>query len=128
MSDFSDYSEDKILNVLFRAASHTGAAAVYMALFTANPTDAGGGTECTYASYARQSITFGAPSAGAIANTNTLTYAAVAGGAITVTGVAIFDASTGGNMLGWKALGASIAYNNTDIPQFAVGGITFTAA
>lgn len=128
MTDFSDYSEDKILNVLFRGASHTGAGTLYLALFTAAPTDAGGGTECSYSGYARQTIAFGAPSGGAIANTGTSTFPAAAGSTQTVVAFAVFDASTSGNMLIWKTLSSSIAYAVGDIPIFQPGGVTFTVS
>lgn len=128
MTDFSDYSEDKILNVLFRGQSHTGAATVYAALFTASPTDAGGGTECAYSGYTRESIAFGAPSGGAIANSGTVTFDAVAGSSQTVVAIAIFDASSGGNMLAWKTLSSSITYNVGDIPIISASGVTITAA
>ena len=128
MSDFSDYTEDKVLNVLFRGQSHTGAATVYAALFTAAPTDAGGGTECAYAGYARVAITFGAPSGGVIANSGTVTFTAAAGSSQTVVAIAIFDASTSGNQLAQKTLSSSITYNIGDIPIISVSGVTITAA
>lgn len=128
MSDFSDYTEDKVLNVLFRGQSHTGAATVYAALFTAAPTDAGGGTECAYSGYARVAITFGAPSGGVIANSGTVTFTAVAGSSQTVVAIAIFDASTSGNQLAQKTLSSSITYNIGDIPIISVSGVTITAA
>ncbi|MBP9118584.1 MAG: hypothetical protein KBF58_10945 [Methyloversatilis sp.] len=128
MSDFSDYTEDKVLNVLFRGQSHTGAATVYAALFTAAPTDAGGGTECAYSGYARVAITFGAPSGGVIANSGTVTFTAAAGSSQTVVAIAIFDASTSGNQLAQKTLSSSITYNIGDIPIISVSGVTITAA
>ncbi len=128
MSDFSDYSEEKIINVLLRGQAHTGAATVYAALYTAAPTDAGGGTECAYSGYARVAITFGAPSGGASANTNTVTFVAVAGSTQTVVAIGIFDASTAGNLLIWDTLASSVVYNVSDIPIFAVSGVTLTVA
>lgn len=128
MSDFSDYSEDKILNVLFRNQSHTGAATIYAALFTAAPTDAGGGTECSYSGYTREAITFSAPSGGAIANSGTVTFDAAAGSSQTVVAIGIFDASTSGNLLAWKTLSSSITYNVGDIPIISASGVTITVA
>jgi hypothetical protein len=128
MSDLSDYTEDKLLNVVFRGQSLTGAGTIYLALFTAAPTDAGGGTECSYSGYARQSIAFSAPSGGAIANSGTVTFPAAAGSTQTVVAIGIFDASTSGNLLAWKTLASSIAYAVGDIPIVSAGGITITAA
>ena len=128
MSDFSDYSEDKIANVLFRGQSHTGAATVYAAFFTAAPTDAGGGTECAYSGYARQAITFSAPSGGAIANSGTVTFPVVAGSTQTLVAIAIFDALTSGNQLAQKTLASSITCNVGDFPIISPSGVTFTTA
>lgn len=126
MTDLSDYTETSALNILLRAASLTGAATVYMALFTVNPSDSGGGTEAAFVSYARQAITFGAPASQTITNTNTLTYAAVTVSPVTITAIGIFDASTSGNLLAWKALSPTLAYAINDIPLFDVGAITVT--
>lgn len=128
MTDFSDYSEEKIINVLLRGQSHTGAATVYAALFTAAPTDAGGGTECAYSGYARQAIAFSAPSGGATANSGTVTFPAAAGSSQTVVAIGIFDAPSGGNLLIWDTLSSSVTYNVSDIPIFAASGVTFTVA
>lgn len=124
MTDLSDYTETSALNILLRATSLTGAATVYMALYTANPTDAGAGTEAAFASYARQAVTFSAPSAQTVTNSNTLTYAAVTVGAVTITAIGILDAASAGNLLAWKALSPTLAYAINDVPLFDVGAIT----
>jgi len=127
-TDFSDFLENKANEVLARAASYTGAGAVYMALFTIAPTDAGGGTEAAYSGYARQAVSFSAPASQSIANSNALTYAAVTGAPVTVVALGIFDASTVGNLLAWVALTPTLAYAINDVPIFDVGGITVTLA
>lgn len=124
MTDLSDYTETSALNILLRAASLTGAANVYMALFTANPSDSGGGTEAAFVSYARQACAFSAPSSQTITNSGTLTYAAVTVSPVTITAIGIYDASSGGNLLAWKALSPTLAYAINDIPLFDVGAIT----
>lgn len=125
MTDLSDYSEDAFINTPLRATALTGGATVYLALMTANPTDAGGGTEAAFASYVRKSITFSAPSTQTITNSNSQTFAAVTVSPVTITALAIYDASTSGNLLGWKALSPTLAYAINDVPEFAAGGITF---
>ena len=62
MAEFSDDLEDKIINHFFRNSSQTSPTNVYMALYTAAPSDAGGGTEVVGNGYARLAIPFGAPS------------------------------------------------------------------
>lgn len=99
MSAISDYLEARIINFWLRGTSYTPPAAVYLALFTTPTTDAGGGTEVTGGSYARQAVTFSAPGAsdGLTTNTGVLTYPGMP--ACTVLAGGVFDALTGGNML-----------------------------
>lgn len=63
-----------------------------LALMTANGSSTAAGTEVTGGSYARQTITFGAASAGVATSTNAQTFASMP--AATVVGVEIWD-STG---------------------------------
>ena len=45
MSAMSDYLENALINHIFRNTDFTRPANIYVALFTAAPNDAGGGTE-----------------------------------------------------------------------------------
>lgn len=125
MSSFSDYLENAALNHVFRNTSLTSPAAVYLALYTVAPTDAGGGTQVTGAGYARQAITFGAPSGGAISNTSAVSFTASGGNYGTVVAVGIFDASTGGNLLAWDGI-TSATINDGDTLNFPIGDIDIT--
>jgi hypothetical protein len=125
MSSFSDYLENAVLNHVFRNTALTAPAAVYLALYTAAPTDAGGGTQVSGAGYARQAITFGAPSGGAIANTGAVAFTATGGNYGTVVAVGIFDASTAGNLLAWDDI-TSAVINDGDTLNFPVGDIDIT--
>jgi hypothetical protein len=130
MAGLSDYLENGLLNV-FRGTAFPLAAtgSVYVALHTADPTDAGTGTEVSGTAYARQGITkasgsWAAPTGNpaAITNAAAVTFpAAGAGGWGTVTHVAIWDASTAGNLLFSGALTASKAVAQDDVVQFAIG-------
>lgn len=125
MSSFSDYLENAALNHVFRNTALTSPSAVYLALFTVAPTDAGGGTEVSGGGYARQAITFGAPSGGAIANTGAVAFTASGAAFGSVVAVGIFDASTGGNMLAWDAI-TSATIGDGDTLNFAIGDIDIT--
>lgn len=125
MSSFSDYLENAVLNHVFRNTAFASPAAVYLGLFTAAPTDAGGGTEVSGGGYARQAITFGAPSGGAISNTGAVSFTATGANFGTVVAVGIFDASTGGNMLAWDAITSGVV-NDGDTMQFPIGDIDVT--
>lgn len=121
MSSFSDFLENELLDHAFRNAAYTPAATVYAAAFTANPTDAGGGTEVSGGSYARTAITFSAASAGAITNSGAVTFPTATASWGTITAIAVFDAATAGNMLAWDALGTSVTINSGDTLQVNTG-------
>ncbi len=109
--------------------------AVYVGLFTAAPTDAGGGTEATGGSYARVQVTQADASWAAPAGTPTLTSNSAAvtfptstatwGG--TMTHFGIFDAATTGNLIGWNSLTTPQAVGAAGItPSFAIGALTWS--
>jgi len=125
MSSFSDYLEDKVLDHVFRNTALTSPSAVYLALYTVAPTDAGGGTEVSGSGYARQEITFGASSGGAMANTAAVEFTASGGNFGSVVAVGVFDASTAGNLLAWDEI-TSATVNDGDTLRFAIGDIDLT--
>jgi predicted metal-binding membrane protein len=125
MSSFSDYLENALLNHVFRNTALTAPTTVYLALYTAAPTDAGGGTQVSGGGYARQAITFGAPSGGAIANTSAVSFTATGAAYGTVVAVGIFDASTAGNLLAWDDI-TSAVINDGDTINFPIGDIDVT--
>ena len=55
---FSDYLETKVLDHVFAGTAYTAPSTLYVALFTAAPSDSGGGTEVSGGGYARQTIAF----------------------------------------------------------------------
>lgn len=126
MSQLSDYLETALLNEILRNTGYTPPATVYLALFTNATTDAGGGTEVVGGSYARQAITFAAPSGGTAANSGAVSFTSMP--AATVTHAAIMDASTSGNFLFHGALTASKTVGAGDTLTFAIGDITATLA
>ena len=54
----SDYLENALLNHVFRGVAYTAPTAIYLALYTSDPTDANTGTEVSSGGYARQQVTF----------------------------------------------------------------------
>lgn len=128
MSEMTNYLEDALVNHVFRNTALTSPTTVYVALFTAAPGEAGGGTEVSDGSYARQAITFAAPSNGTISNTGTITFPTATGSWGTVTDFAILDAASGGNMLMYSPLDASKTVGNGDTATFAGSALTVTFA
>jgi hypothetical protein len=101
---------------------------VYLALYTTDPTDADTGTECTGTSYARQSITFGAPSNGVSTNTAAIEFPQAGGAWGTITHIGIRDALTVGNLLYHTPLDASKTIATGDVFRVAVGSLSVTLA
>lgn len=130
----SDYLENLWIDHLFRSATWAKPTALWVGLFTAAPSDAGGGTEVSGGSYARVNLppldaNWAAPSAGngVTSNLAAITFAAPTGAWGTVTHFGIFDASTGGNLLIWDALTSSVAVTSGGpAATFAVGALQIT--
>lgn len=128
MSAMTNYLENEILDHILGTGSWTMPSTVYLALFTAAPGEAGGGTEVSGSGYARQATAFGAASGGVASNSAIEAFTAAGGNWGTITHWALFDASTSGNMLVYGALTASRVVNDGDTISFAIGAVQITAA
>ena len=130
--NLSDYTKNELRKHVFRTGSFTKPAALYLGLFTAAPTDAGGGTEVVGGSYARVQV---GPSdaawsahatAGRTQNSASVTFPVPSAAWGTVTHAAWFDAATGGNMIAWQQLVTSRVVNNGDpAPSFNAAALDF---
>ncbi|NDB59175.1 hypothetical protein EB001_12085 [bacterium] len=130
MAALSDYAEKLLLDWAMTTGSATRPTAWYVALYTAAPSDSGGGTEVTGSGYARQSVTFDAASSpgGTTSNNNTVSFTASGGNYGTVTHIGIHTASTGGQLLWHGAMTASKTVNDGDTLEFSIGNIDLTLA
>jgi hypothetical protein len=144
VANMTDYLENKLVDHLFRTTTFTRPSPIFIALYTAAPSDAGGGTEVTGGSYARVSVTpadanwnatqggtSGASSGtgGLTDNAADITFPTPSANWGTITHFAILDAASGGNMLIWGALSASKTVNNGDpAPKFLAGALDITFA
>ena len=128
MAEISNYLENALINATLRNTSYTSPAAVYISLHTADPTDAGSGTEVSGGSYIRQSATFGAPSNGVSTTTADVTFPQATGNWGTIGWIGIWDAQTTGNLMYHTALDASKAIDTGDIFKIASGSLTVTLA
>lgn len=99
MSQMSDYLENALINHVLRATALTSPVAVYVALYTSNPTDTDTGTEVTGGAYARQTVTFGVPSNGVATNSAQVTFPVATASWGLVTHIGIRDAATLGNLI-----------------------------
>lgn len=128
----TNYERNRNLDVRYGgSAAYVKPATVYIALFTAAPTVAGGGTEVAGGSYARVAVTNDATNwpnavAGAKSNAVALTFAQATGAWGTVTHVGIFDALVAGNLQDFASLTAAKTVQNGDVVQFGVGSLAFS--
>ncbi len=130
MAALSDYAEKLLLDWMMTSGSATRPTAWYVALYTAAPSDSGGGTEVSSSGYASQAVTFAAATSpgGTTSNTGDITFTAAGGDWGTITHIGIHDASSGGNLLWHGAMTASKTVADGDTLQFSTGNIDLTIA
>jgi hypothetical protein len=130
MAAFSNYLEDQITGWLNGTAFASAPTNTYVQLYSGNPTDAGtGGT----AKFGRIAVSAGGwtrstGGAGTLTNTAQILITSSAGTSETVDYVAVWDASTGGNLLFYGALAASLSVNAGDEVRFNASGLQLTVA
>jgi hypothetical protein len=130
MSSFTDHTENLVLTWLLTNGTATRPTAWYVGLFTAAPSDTGGGTEVTgngYARVATGTITVSGTTPTNATNAAAIEFAAASGGNWGAIGwAAIFDADTGGNMIAWAALSTSRTINDGDVLRIPAGDLDVT--
>ena len=141
MANMTDYLENKIDDWLFRGQPFTPPATKYIGLFTAAPTDAGGGTEVSGGGYARVAIadsladwagtqaagstTASTGTGGTVSNNVPITFPAPTAAWGSIVAFGIFDALTGGNLLFYADLTTPKTVNSGDAaPSFGNGALT----
>jgi len=128
MTALSNYLENALINATLRGQAYTAPSTVYLALFTSDPTDSGTGTEVTGGAYARQAITFGAPSNGSSSNSADVLYPTATAAWGTITHFGIYDAATAGNLLYQFPITTAKTIASTDQLKVSAGDITVTLA
>ena len=111
----SDFLEDALLDHIIATYTTTK-----VHLFTAAPTDAGGGTEVSGGSYVAQNVTLVNNGDGTAENTAEIDFGTATASWGTVTHFAIKD---GANFLFWGALDTSKAIDIGDGAKFVAGEI-----
>ena len=114
---------------MFTSSSATRPTAWYVGLFTAAPSDTGGGTEVSGSGYARvvTGTISGSGTATTFSNAAAIEFAAASGGNWGSIGWAgIFDASTGGNLLAWAPLTTARTINDGDVFRIPATSLTIT--
>ena len=143
MPSITDYLENKIIDWLFRGENYSPPTTLYFALFSAEATETGGGTEFSGNGYARvgitaslanfagtqadKSTTVSTGDSGKTSNNIDIEFPEPTGAWGTATHMAVFDAHTDGNMLMFskfaktKHIGAGSAG-----PKIKAGAFKFT--
>ena len=119
--NLTNYLENKLIDHFLGTASYTMPTDVYVALFTVAPSDAGGGTEVTGGSYARQVATFTAASSGATSNDTNVDFTGMP--AVTTVAIGILDNITSGNMLLYGTLTTNKTTDAGDTLRIATGDL-----
>jgi hypothetical protein len=146
LAGMSDYLSNKMIDLLFRAQAYSFPASMWNALYTATPSNAGGGTEVgggvgytraeLAASLAAISGTQSAGStvassgtAGRISNNAAVAHPVPTGSWGTVQWGALLDASTSGNLLFWHALTNPVTIGlGSPAPTFQANALGITIA
>lgn len=135
MSALSNHLESKMLGATLRGEVYTGGA-VYVALFTSDPTDAGTGNEVADSAYVRQQahttvisdgFTVPAPDVATggqlSSNTRNLIFPAIVDGQTAVTHWGIFDSAAAGNLLYHAPMLNTKVLDPTDVISFPIGSL-----
>ncbi len=128
MAEMSNYLENALINATLRNTSYTSPTTVYLALYTSDPTDADTGSEVSGNAYARQSITFGAPSDGVSTNSAAIEFPQATGAWGTIAYIGIRDDVSAGNLLYHSPLDASKTIATGDVFRVAIGSLSVTLA
>ncbi len=141
MAAMSDYLENKLIDHCFRGVAFTAPVALHVGLFTAAPTDTGGGTEVTGGAYGRialapsltnwaatnavaSTVNPSAGTAGTTSNNVVVTFATPTLTWGTVTAFGVFDAATAGNLLWYGTLTTSKTINVSDLVTFPAAALS----
>lgn len=119
--NLTNYLENKLIDHFLGTTTYTKPTAVYVGLFTVSPGEAGGGTEVTGGSYARQTATFTAAASGATSNNSNIDFTGMP--AATTVAIGIFDAITSGNMLLYGTLTTNKTTDAGDTLRIATGDL-----
>jgi len=131
MGSFSDYLENKVLDHVFKTATYTQPANLYVALLKSTPDDADTGStlpgEVSGGSYARKGCnTWDAGASGATENTGAITFAQATADWGVVTHFAVVTHSSTGQVVGWSDLNTTKNVQSGDTAQFAAGELDVT--
>jgi hypothetical protein len=124
MAELSNFLENKLLDHVLRNVSYTSPTTVFVGLFTADPTDAGTGTEVSGGSYARQILSVTTATGGIVTSSADVTFPQCTASWGTVSHIGLLDALSSGNLLMHTPLTTSRLIESGDILKISTGNLT----
>jgi hypothetical protein len=124
MAELSNYLENKLLDHVLRNISYTSPTTVFVGLFTADPTDAGTGTEVSGGSYARQIVSVTTATGGIVTSSADVTFPQCTASWGTVSHIGLLDALSSGNLLMHTPLTTSKVIDVDDVFRISSGSLT----
>lgn len=127
---FTDFTENKLLNLLFSRAAWSGKPTnLYFSLFTVTPSDDGtGGTEVSGGGYARSVVAVDAAnwtiSGGSAVNVNAISWAVATASWGLVSAVGVYSAASAGTLLQVIPLAIPVQVDQFNQFKFDAGGLT----
>lgn len=121
---FSNYLETKVLGHVFGGTAYTQPTK-YIALYSAAPGEAGGGTEISGTNYVRQVAAF-TVTGDTASNTAAIEFPTAGSAWGTITHIGVMDASSGGNLLAYGTLTASKTIASGDVFRIPLGDLDIT--
>lgn len=127
--NLKDDIENKILEHSTGYAEWVKPTNTYLGLFIVAPTDSGAGTEVSAGNYTRIQIGWGAAVGGAQSNVTSIRFPATGTASAdygTVVALGVFDNVTGGNLIWYGNLSATVTIKSGDSYTITPGGITLS--
>ena len=121
---FSNYLETKVLDHVFGGTAYTQPTK-YIALYSAAPGEAGGGTEISGTNYVRQVAAF-TVTGDTASNTAAIEFPTAGSAWGTITHIGVMDASFAGNLLAYGTLTASKTIASGDVFRIPLGDLDIT--
>lgn len=128
----SNAHENALLDLILGAQTYTPSATLWIALYTAAPTDAGGGTEVSGGSYARVAVdndlvTWAAAVSGAKENAILIAFPQATGDWGTVVAWAAHEHATNDDIVVYGTITPNREILNGAEPELAIGDLVVTA-
>lgn len=127
----TNFERNRALSRMFGGVDYDPPATLYVALFTAAPTVAGGGVEIAGGGYSRVAVAndltnFPAPVAGVTSNAAAIVFPEATALQGTAVAMGFFDSLAGGNLLDFQLLTTARLIQAGDVFSFAIGQLQLT--